>query len=267
MSGAPGKPQATEVTSTHIKLSWTKPDFNGEDVIMYAVYFRSATDPTTLWERMQTNSPEETITITDLIKGESPFIFKVCSINNSGEGAESEESDEIMLTKVGVKDTLREETIDEDDKNQEQCALHHQEAMEVDKFHHCTPEEALSVLIDNNLSCNLRVLGSQLGLKTSDLDISLPLDQSYSYQQQLLRILSKYNERELLSWTKIVSILRKPALNQYKVANRICNVYKIRTESLESGSIFPPRLGSLETLPTVVYSPSVESGKPSNYPV
>ena len=72
--------------------------------MMYAVDFQPCTDTTTLWERVQTNGPEETITITDLIKGDLPFVFKVCVITASGEGAESEISDEIMLTQVSVKD-------------------------------------------------------------------------------------------------------------------------------------------------------------------
>ena len=143
-------------------------------------------------------------------------------------------------------------------------SLHHQEAMDVDEPH-CTPDEALSVLIENNLSCNLRVLGSQLGLKPSDLDTLLPPDQSRPYQQLLIQILSKCNEKELLSWTKIVSVLRKPALKQYRVASRICNTYKIMAGSSESDSISSmqsPRSGSLESSLTFSYSLSQESGKP-----
>ena len=37
-SRAPGKPQAKEVTSTHIELSWTKPIIpTDEEIMMYAV--------------------------------------------------------------------------------------------------------------------------------------------------------------------------------------------------------------------------------------
>ena len=253
-SGAPGKPQAKEVTPTHIELSWTKPiTATDEEIMMYAVYFRPSAGPKTLWERMQTNGPEESIIIFDLVKGNVPFIFKVCAINRSGEGAESEESDEILVTKVSVKGASYsiEGTMDEGDKFHDGAAgaLDHQEAMDID--HHCTPEEALDFLMENNLSCNLRVLGCQLGLKPSDLDILLPPDQSHTYQYLLFQILSKCCEMEVLSWIKLASVLRKPALKQYRIANKICTTYRIATGSSESDSINitslqSPRSGSLE---------------------
>ena len=85
--------------------------------------------------------------------------------------------------------------------------------MEVD--HHCTPEEAHVFLVENHLNCNLHVLGCQLGLKPSDLDTLLAADQSRPYQQLPFQILSRCSEEELLSWIKLVSVLRKPALKQY----------------------------------------------------
>ena len=48
--------------------------------------------------------------------------------------------------------------------------LQHQEAMDVDEESQCTPEDVFHALTTNNLACSLRVLGSQMGLKTSDLD-------------------------------------------------------------------------------------------------
>ena len=135
------------------------------------------------------------------------------------------------------------------------AVLQHQEAMDIDL--HCTPKEALDFLMDNNLSCNLRVLGCQLGLKPSDLDTLLPPDQSRPYQQLLFQILSRCSEKELLSWIKIVSVLRKPALKQYRIANKICNTYKGTTGSSESDSITSLqslRSGSLESSLTFRYS-------------
>ena len=270
-SGAPGKPQAKEVTSTHIELSWTKPiKATDEEIMMYAIYFRPSASPKTIWERMQTNGPEESIIISDLVKGNLPFIFKVCAINGCGEGAESEESDEIFVTKVSAKGASYgiEETMGEGDKFHDSYipalsaagALYHQEAMEVD--HHCTPKEALDFLMKNTLSCNLRVLGCQLGLKPSDLDTLLPPDQSCPYQQLLFQILIKSSDKELLSWTKLVSVLRRPALKQYKIANKICTTYGIMTES---ASLQSRRSGSLESSLTFVYSTSDDSaGKLSN---
>ena len=147
------------------------------------------------------------------------------------------------------------------------AVLQHQEAMDVDLP--CSPKEALDFLMENNLSCNLRVLGCQLGLKPSDLDTLLPPDQSRPYQHLLFQILSKCNDRELLSWIKLVSVLRKRALKQYRIANKICNAYKIMTRSSESDSIASlqsPRSGSLESSLTFAYSLSDDNaGKLSKH--
>jgi hypothetical protein len=133
--------------------------------------------------------------------------------------------------------------------------------MEVD--HHCSPKEALEFLMENNLSCNLRVLGCQLGLKPSDLDTLLPPDQSSRpYQQLLFQILSKCSDNLLLSWIKLASVLRKAALKQYRIANKICNAHGIMTGSSESDSIASlqsPRSGSLERSLTFTYSISDDS--------
>jgi hypothetical protein len=139
--------------------------------------------------------------------------------------------------------------------------LHHQDAMDVE--YPCTPEEALKFLMANNLSSNLRVLGCQLGLMPSDLDTLLPPDQSSRpYQQLLFQILSKCSENELLSWIKLASVLRKPALKQYRIANKICTTYGNMTGSSESDSIASlqsPRSGSLERSLIFMYSISDDS--------
>ena len=138
------------------------------------------------------------------------------------------------------------------------AGLHHQEAMEVD--HHCTPKEAFEFFTENDLSCNLRVLGCQLGLKPSDLDTLLPPD--LSHPPSLFQILSKCSEKELLSWIKLASVLRKPALKQYRIASKICTTYGIMIGSSESdsiGSLQSPRSGSFERSLTFMYSISEDN--------
>ena len=134
------------------------------------------------------------------------------------------------------------------------------DSTEVD--HHCTPKEAFEFFTENDLSCNLRVLGCQLGLKPSDLDTLLPPDLSRPpYQELLFYILSKCSEKELLSWIKLI-VLRKPALKLYRIANKICTTYRIATGSSESDSIaslLSPRSGSLERSLTFMYSLSEDS--------
>ena len=126
VSGPPGKPQAIEIFSTFIKLLWTRPKFKRRNDILYAVYFRPAASPIAVWERVELHGPEETITIQE----DSSFIFKVCAVDEAGEGAESEKSDEIVLMKDDV------------------IGLEPQ----------CTPEEAAGVLTNERLNCSLRVL-------------------------------------------------------------------------------------------------------------
>ena len=137
------------------------------------------------------------------------------------------------------------------------ASLHHQEAMDVDESQ-CTPREVLRVLVtENNLSCNLRVFGSQLGLNRSDLDTIL--ERSCPYEQRLTEILYKCHDKELLSWIKIASVLRKPALKQYRIAARICQMYNIMTGSSGSDSSFSVQSPGSENPSTFVSL--VETGK------
>ena len=121
-------------------------------------------------------------------------------------------------------------------------AIQHQqavdlEAMDVDgddaKQRECTPENVLHEFIHESINCNFRVLGNQLGLTPFDLN---PLETSCSGDQvQLLRkMLQKCADRDLLSWPKVVSVLRKPSLKQYRIANRIERKYNLVT-STKSG--------------------------------
>ena len=110
------------------------------------------------------------------------------------------------------------------------AAFPRQEAMEVDEDpeRECTPDEVLRIFSENNLNCSFRVLGNQLGLQPYDLNI---LEHSNQLEDLLGRILQKCSKRELLSWTKLVSVLRKPALKQYRVANKICRMFNLSRSS------------------------------------
>ena len=51
-----------------------------------------------MWEPLKTTGLEElTITITEIAKRASSFIFKVCAVGDFGEGVESEESEKVQL--------------------------------------------------------------------------------------------------------------------------------------------------------------------------
>ena len=100
--GPPGKPEAVDVTTTSITLTWTKPDLDIGGIINYIIFFRPASMPVKEWKRIQTIGHEEKITVYDLPQTALSFIFKVCAFGDFGEGVESEESKEIALITPGI---------------------------------------------------------------------------------------------------------------------------------------------------------------------
>ena len=78
----------------------------------------------------------------------------------------------------------------------------------------CTPKEILEIFAKANLSCNLRVFGSQLGLSTAHLDEI----ESLPYRQRMIQTLDRVADIRGLSWSLLASVLRKPALKEYAVA-------------------------------------------------
>lgn len=84
----------------------------------------------------------------------------------------------------------------------------------------CTPENVFFALLNSSLlNCSLRVLGSQLGLHTQDLNEIE--SQTNTSNERLVKLLVKCSERYTLTWHGVVAVLRKPALKQYSVAKEI----------------------------------------------
>ena len=117
------------------------------------------------------------------------------------------------------------------------AALDSEEPMEVDDQDAllCTPEKAFKVLTDLGLRCNLRVFGSQMGLKTYDMDEMMHMYRSYEHC--LYMILHNCYKYEQLTWMKIVSVLRKPALKECRVADSICEIFKDYFSNIESDAV------------------------------
>lgn len=88
--------------------------------------------------------------------------------------------------------------------------------MAQDDVNKCTPEEAFRRLSGLRLSCNLRVFGSQLGLDASFLD---DVENRRDYNERLMCILGRSNDQEQLTWTKIVTTLKQPSLNEHRVVS------------------------------------------------
>lgn len=77
----------------------------------------------------------------------------------------------------------------------------------------CTVLNVLHIFKETQLRCNLRTLGSQLGLSTQDMDgIESKEEKKRRRLEQLLDICS---QRGLLDWKHIVNTLKKPALQKH----------------------------------------------------
>ena len=107
--------------------------------------------------------------------------------------------------------------------------------MEGDSVESCTPRKALKIFEDANLSCNLRVLGSQLGLRTSHLDEI----GTFPYRECMIKVLERVKDMQGLSWSLLATVLRKPALKEYAVAFAIerYSSINISTSSSHSESV------------------------------
>ena len=121
----------------------------------------------------------------------------------------------------------------------------------------CTPRHVLRIFADVKLSCNLRVLGSQLGLDPAHLDEIQDLPRG----ERMMKILETSNDRvQGLSWSLLMSVLRKPALKEYSAAFSI-ECYTSRSMSETSNSSVYTE-GLLRSVSTSTCSP--ESSLTSN---
>ena len=114
---------------------------------------------------------------------------------------------------------------------------------EDDSIESCTPRKVLKIFAEANLSCNLRVLGSQLGLSTSHLDEI----ETLPYRQRMIKILEKIADIQGLSWSLLASALRKPSLKEYATAFAIERYSSTNRSNSMSSSHSESLLRSLST--------------------
>lgn len=113
--------------------------------------------------------------------------------------------------------------------------------MEGDSVESCTLRKVLKIFEDANLSCNLRVLGSQLGLRTPHLDEI----ETLPYRERMIKVLERVDDMQGLSWSLLATVLRKPALKEYAVAFAIERYSSINISTSSSHS--EPVMRSLST--------------------
>ena len=115
--------------------------------------------------------------------------------------------------------------------------------MEGESVESCTPRKVLKIFEDANLSCNLRVLGSQLGLRTPHLDEI----ETLPYRERMIEVLERVADMQGLSWSLLATVLRKRALKEYAVAFAIERYSSINISTSSSHSDTVTILRSLST--------------------
>ena len=95
----------------------------------------------------------------------------------------------------------------------------------------------------SEVTCNLRVLGSQLGLEPYQLD-----DLSLRKQSDPRQILvdACLEKEKITSWQQLADVLERPALNQGAIAEKIRERF-LRQSSLESTTRSSSRTSSLQS--------------------
>ena len=133
---------------------------------------------------------------------------------------------------------------------------------EGDSIESCTPRMVLKIFEDAHLSCNLRVLGSQLGLRTFHLDEI----ETLPYRERMIKILEKVDDIQRLSWSLLASVLRKRALKEYAVAFAI-ERYSSRSSNISTSSSQHSETAMLRSLSTSTGTSSPEASLTSNMDV
>ena len=93
----------------------------------------------------------------------------------------------------------------------------------------------LPALCEAELSCNNRILGSQLGLTTGQLNIIEGYCSNPYSEEYRAHVIEKRLETAELTWSQLVTALRQPALKMSAAATRIEKKY-ITSRSLSLSS-------------------------------
>ena len=111
---------------------------------------------------------------------------------------------------------------------------------EVDRPYVLSTNIVLRALREADLTCNNRILGSQLGLGTRDLD-TIGGDCSNPYSEMYrVRVIDSCLDRAELTWNQLVTTLRQPALKMFAAAKRIEKKYITPRSSSASETMSSP---------------------------
>ena len=103
----------------------------------------------------------------------------------------------------------------------------------------------------SELTCNLRVLGSQLGFEPYELD-----DLNRQNQTDFRQVLASecFKKEKIKSWQHLVDLLNKPAVNQQAMADQIKQRFLPRQSSMESTTL--SRASSIQSPSSSIVSQS-----------
>ena len=97
----PSKPKASSVTHNSIQLEWTKPREGAHNVTSYVIFYQCLSDIPDKWNRFETNTDEETVTVSNLQQN-TTYHFKLQPKYSGGVGKESDISESIKTKELLV---------------------------------------------------------------------------------------------------------------------------------------------------------------------
>ena len=97
----PGRPKALSTTHNSVELEWSKPEQGANNVTLYTIFYRSASDPSDQWILNQTETAEERATVSKLSE-KSTYFFKVRPESMSEELSQESDESEPIQTKLVI---------------------------------------------------------------------------------------------------------------------------------------------------------------------
>ena len=99
LCGPPGKPEK-ELTSNGLVMQWSQPEYGHPSLAKYILYYQrkcSEAKPLSEWQKLELSSLETHTCIADLSDGDT-YVFKICTMSDSGTRQYSDESDPIIIS-------------------------------------------------------------------------------------------------------------------------------------------------------------------------
>jgi hypothetical protein len=98
LCGPPGKLKLIDLTPSGIIVRWSQPEYGCKSLTQYTVYYRRKDESeTNEWKKLELGPLETRTCIPDLSHGDT-YVFKICTVSESGTLQHSNESDPIIVS-------------------------------------------------------------------------------------------------------------------------------------------------------------------------